>query len=175
MAVTLHGAAGEAPAADNVDALAELLEFLDKGDEIGVATDDRKAVDMRVRKAHLERIDDQIDISTILVASRGDVALHHMNGVIRQCPAMRPGASPVPVGALGDHLSPLLQGVEDHRKIEGRVESRLHTDFDIVEIDKDRELITLLHAYDLNKPSPEQPLPQFRPLDRACGPLSRGW
>ena len=96
-------------------------------------------------------IDDQIDISAVLVASRGDVALHHMDRVIRQSPAMRPGASPVPVGALGNHLTPLLEGVEDHRKIEGRVESRLHTDFDIVEIDKDRELITLLHAYDLNK------------------------
>jgi hypothetical protein len=57
-----------------------------------------------------------------------------MNSVIGERTAMGTGASPIPIGALGDDLAPLLEGIQYHRKIEGRVESRLHTDFDIVEI-----------------------------------------
>ena len=135
MAVALQHAAREGAAADDEHALAELLELLDQGDEVGVAADDREPGDVRPGERHLEGVDDQVDVGAVLVAARGYVALHHVDRVIRQGPAVHAGARPVPVGALGNHLTPLLERLQDEGEIEFRAGRRLDADLDVVEVD----------------------------------------
>ena len=83
---------------------------------------------------------DRGSVGAVLVAARGHVALHHVDRVIRQGPAVHAGARPVPVGALGNHLTPLLERLQDEGEIEFRAGRRLDADLDVVEVDEYREL-----------------------------------
>jgi hypothetical protein len=53
-------------------------------------------------------------------------------------------ARPVGIGDLGDHLTPLLQGVEDSADVEILSERRFDADFDVVEVDEDGDVETVL-------------------------------
>jgi hypothetical protein len=37
-----------------------------------------------MRKRHLERVEREIDVRAVLVAARRQVALHHLDGVLRE-------------------------------------------------------------------------------------------
>ena len=142
--VLLHHLARELPSADDEHLLVVLLQLLDERDEIAVAADDDERVDVIVRKRHLERIEREVDVGAVLVASRRQVPLHHADGVLRHQPAVVAGPLPVAVGDLGDDFAALLDAVQNRRDVELRMQRGLHTDFDVVEIDEDRNFQSLI-------------------------------
>ena len=79
--VLLQDRAGEGAPADDEDALVVLFELIHQGNEIAVAADDGKGVDVVVSERHFESVQRQIDIGAVLVAARRRIALHHLYGV----------------------------------------------------------------------------------------------
>ena len=144
VAVLLHHQARELPPADDEHFLVVLLQLLDERDEIAVAADDDERVDVVVRKRHLERVEREIDVGAVLVPARREVPLHHADGVLRHHPAVIAGPLPVAVGDLGHDFAPFLDAVQNRRDVELRMQRGLHTDFDVVEIDEDRNLQSLI-------------------------------
>ena len=142
--VLLHHLARELPPADDEHLLVVLLQLLDERDEIAVAADDDERVDVIVRKRHLERVQREIDVGAVLVAARRQVPLHHAYGVLRHQPAVIAGPLPVAVGHLGDDFAALLDAVQNRRNVELRMQRGLHADFDVVEIDEDRNFQSLV-------------------------------
>ena len=58
--------------------------------------------------------------------------------------AVLAGARPVGVGDLGDDLAAFLDGVEDDADVELLAEGGLDADFDVVEVDEDGDVQTIL-------------------------------
>ena len=54
------------------------------------------------------------------------------------------GARPVGVGDLGDHLAAFLDAVEDDADVEVLAEGGLDADLDVVEVDEDGNVETIL-------------------------------
>ncbi len=140
MAVLLQNGAGESPSADHENDLVILLELIDQRDEIAIAADDGEGVDVIVRERHLQRIERQIDVGAILIAPRRRVALHHLDSVLGQLPGGTLLPSPVGVGDLGDDLSALFQSVQNGGHVKFSLQCGLHANFDVIEIDKHRDL-----------------------------------
>ena len=136
VAVLLHGRAGELPPTNDDDLAAVLLQLLDERNEIAVAADDDEGVDVIVGESHLQRVERHRDVGAVLVAARGEVALNHPDGMLREDAAVVAGALPVAVGDLGDDLAPLLDGFEDETDIELTADRALDSDLDVVEIDE---------------------------------------
>ena len=118
VAVALHDAARELPAADDEDLLVVLLQLLDEADEVAVAADDHEGVDVGMGERHLERVEREVDVRAVLVAARREVALHHLDGVLGQRAAVAAGALPVAVGGLGHDVAALLEGFEHEPGVE---------------------------------------------------------
>ncbi|OLB61757.1 MAG: hypothetical protein AUI11_08285 [Acidobacteria bacterium 13_2_20CM_2_66_4] len=59
-------------------------------------------------------------------------------------PAVLAGARPVGVGDLGDDLAAFLDGVENGADVELVAERRLDADLDVVEVDENRNVQTIL-------------------------------
>ena len=116
--------------------LSVLLQLLDERDEVAVAADDHVGVDVRVRERHLERVEREVDVGAVLVAPRRQVALDHLDRVLRQHPRVVAGAFPVRVGGLRDDLAALLERLEDGTDVELPAEGVLDADFDVVEVDE---------------------------------------
>ena len=144
VAVLLHHLAGEVPAADDEHLPVVLLQLLDQRDEVAVAADDDEGVDVIVRERHLERVEREVDVGAVLVAAGREVALHHADGVLRHQPAVVAGPLPVAVRDLGDDFAAFLDAFENRRDVELRMQRGLHADFDVVEIDEDRNLQSLI-------------------------------
>ena len=144
MAVALQDHARERAAADHEDFLVVLLEFLDEREEIAVAAHDDVGVDVLVRERHLERVEREVDVGAVLVAARRHVALDEADGVLRERAAVLAGARPVGVRDFGDDLAAFLDGVEHGADVELLTEGGLHADFDVVEVDEDRDVETIL-------------------------------
>ena len=72
------------------------------------------------------------------------VALDEADGVLRQRAAVLAGAGPVGVGDLGDDLAALLDRVEDDADVELLAEGGLDADFDVVEVDENGDVETIL-------------------------------
>ena len=136
VAVALQNPARELPAADDEHFLVVLLQLLDQADEVAVAADDDEGVDVRMRERHLERVEREIDVGAVLVAAGRQVALHHLDGVLRQRAAVAAGALPVAVGGLGDDLAALLERLEHEAGVERRAQGVLDANLDVVEVDK---------------------------------------
>ena len=120
--------------------LSVLFQLLDQRDEVAVAADDDVGVDVAVGEGHLERVEREVDVGAVLVAARGEVALHQLRGVLRQGSAVVAGARPVAVGDLGHHIPALLERLEHDADIELHAERALDPDFDVVEVDEYRNL-----------------------------------
>ena len=143
-AVLLHHLAGKRAAAHDKYFTVVLLELLDQRDEVAVATDDHKGVDVRVRKRHLERIERKIDVGAVLVAARGHHALHQTHGVVGHGAAVVAGALPVAVRDLGNHLTAFFDGFEHRAYVELKAESGFDADLDIVKVDENGNLEFLI-------------------------------
>src|SRR5581483_2738541 len=64
--------------------------------------------------------------------------------VLRERPTVLAGARPIGVGHLGDHLAALLNGVENGADVELQAERRLDADLDVVKVDEDRDVQTIV-------------------------------
>src|SRR5690606_17021104 len=136
VAVALHDHAGELPSAHDEDLLVVLLELLHQADEVAVAADDHEGIDVGMREGHFERVEGQIDVRAILVAAWRQVALHHLDGVLREAAAVAAGALPVAVCGLRDHVAAFLEGFEDEAHVERGAQGVLDANLDVVEIDE---------------------------------------
>ena len=139
MTVLLKDRARERPAADNKNFLVVLFQFLDECDEVAVAANDDKGMDMIPRERHFQRIEGKIDVSAILVAAWRQVALDHLNGVLRHAAAVLARAFPVAIRDLGDDLAFLFDGFQNGTDIKVPTESAFDSDLDVVEIDEYRD------------------------------------
>ena len=140
VAVLLQDLAGEGAAADHEHLAVVLLQLLDQRHEVAVAADDDEGVDVAVGERHLQRVEGEVDVGAVLVAAGREVALHHVDRVLRQRAAVVAGARPVAVGDLGDDVAAFLDGFEHGSGVEVGAEGGLHADFDVVEVDEDRNL-----------------------------------
>jgi hypothetical protein len=151
--VALHHDARERTAADDEDLLVVLFEFFDERNEVAVAAHDDVGVDVRVRERHLERIEREVDIRAVLVASRRQVALDQFRGVLRERAAVISCARPVTVRGFGNDLASFLERLEHDTDIELAVERALDSDLDIVEVDEDCDFQTCVCQTLLTIPS----------------------
>ena len=149
--------------------LVVLLQLVDERDEVAVAADDGEGVDVIVGERHFERVEREVDVRAVLVAAGRGVALHHLDGVFGKLAGEVFHPSPVRVSDLGDDFAALLQRFEHDRDVKFALQSRLHSDFDIVEVDENRYLVLLFHvqffaiAHRLHAP-----LPVRAPGTRSC-------
>ena len=93
---------------------------------------------------HFEGVEREVDVGAVLVAAGRHHALHQANGVLRHGAAVIAGALPVAVGDLGDHFTAFLDGLEHGADIELQAERGLHPDLDVIEIDENRDLESLI-------------------------------
>ena len=121
-----------------------LFQLFDQRQKIAVAADDHVRVDVLMGEHHFERIEREVDVGAVLVAAGGEVSLHEPDGVLRQMPAVFAGAGPVRVGDLGDHLAAFLDAVENDPDVEMFVEGALDADFDVVKVDENGDVQTIL-------------------------------
>ena len=70
MAVLLKDGAREGLSAHDKDCFAVLFELVDQRDEIAVPAHHGKGVDVGVCKGHLQGIQGQVDVRSVLIASR---------------------------------------------------------------------------------------------------------
>ena len=103
---------------------------------------------MRVGERHLERVEREVDVGAVLVAARREIALHQPDGVLCEVAAVFAGAGPVGVRNLRHDLAALLERFEDDADVEMFAEGGLHADFDVVEVDEDRNVGTFLMRQD---------------------------
>ena len=99
---------------------------------------------MRVRERHLERVERHVDVGAVLVAAGRQVALDEANRVLRERAAVLAGTRPVGVRDLADDLAALLDRVEDGADVEVLAERALDADFDVVEVDENGDVQTIL-------------------------------
>src|SRR5262245_62468273 len=88
----------------------------------------------------LQRVECEIDVGAVFVTAGRQVALNHLDRVLGHTSAVFAGAFPVAIGDFGDNLTLFFNGLENSSDIEMPVKCALDTDFDIVEVDKYRDL-----------------------------------
>ena len=140
MAVALHHQAGEGAAADDENLLVVLLQLFDEADEVAVAADDHVGVDVTVGERHLEGVEREVDVGAVLVAAWREVALDQLRRVLCQRPAVVAGACPIAVGDLRDDVAAFLERFEYDPDIELHAQRALDPDFNVVEVDENRNL-----------------------------------
>src|ERR1051326_3636298 len=93
---------------------------------------------------HFQSIEGEIDIGAVLISSRCEVTLNHLNGVLRHAAAVLPSALPVTISDFGDDFAPLLDGLQNSTDIKMPVQRAFDPDFDVVEVYKYSNLKTIL-------------------------------
>ena len=136
MTISLQNRAGEGLAADDIYPLVVLLQLVDQRHEVAVAADDGESIDMVAREGHLQGVECEVDVSAVLVPARSGVALYHLDTVLGQGASLRWLAAPVAVSHLGGDFTPLLDAFQNALHVERPVQSRLHADFNVVEVDE---------------------------------------
>ena len=139
-AVLLQDHAREGAAADHEHLAVVELELLDQRHEVAVAADDHEGVDVAVGEGHLQRVEREVDVGAVLVATGRQVALDHLDGVLSERAAVVTGAGPIPVRHLGDHLAAFFHRFEHGADVEMATEGGLDADLDIVEVDEEGDL-----------------------------------
>ena len=145
--VLLQNGAREGLAAHHENRLIVLLQLVDQRHEIAVAADDGERVDVIVRERHLQRVERQIDIGAVLIAAWRGSRCTICTAYSESCAGGVLHPAPVRVGNLGDDFAPFLQGFENDAHVEFPLQRRFDADFDIVEVDEDRNLQMLFHFY----------------------------
>jgi len=138
--VALQDSAGELAAAYHEHALIVLLKLLDQGDEVAIAAHNCERADVIAGKGHLQGVESQVDVRSVLVAARGDVALHHLHRMLRQLAAEITGARPVSVCRLAHNFATFLQCFEHDGDIEFLSQGVFDPNLNIVKVDKNGEL-----------------------------------
>jgi hypothetical protein len=139
MAVLLQYRAGKGTATHNQYFFVVLFEFFYKGHEVAVAAHNNEGIDVIPRERHFQSIQSEVDVGSIFVAAWREVALDHLDGMLRHAAAVIAGALPVPISDLGDDFAAFLDCLQDRSDIEMAIQSTFDTDFDVVEINKNSD------------------------------------
>ena len=91
---------------------------------------------MVARKSHLQGVEREIDVGTVLVAARRHVALYHLDRMLSHLAAVLARPRPVSICHLGHHFTAFLQRLEHHGDVKLLPQSVLNPDLDIVEVDE---------------------------------------
>src|SRR5262245_18794555 len=142
--VLLHHLARELPPPDDKHFFVVLLQLFDERDEIAIATDDDKRVDVIVRERHLERIERKIDVGAVLVAAGRKIPLHHPDGMLRHQPPVVACPLPVTIRHFRDNLAAFFDALQNRCDVELCMQSCLDTNLDVVEIDEYGNLQSLI-------------------------------
>ena len=135
--------AGKGPAADDKYLLVVLFELLHQRDKIAVAPHNDEGVDVIPCKRHLQSIEGEVDVRTILVAARRQISLDHLYRVLGQHAAVIVGSLPVSVGDLCDDLAALLDRFKDSVNIKPSGQSGSYAYLDVVKVDENRNFESL--------------------------------
>lgn len=119
--------------------LAVLPEFLDQGEEVGVARDDGKRVDVGVRDRGLHGIDGELDVGPVLAFGVEARFLDEFDTIAEQALAVVPVLDPVRVGFSHTDDPELGERVDDRFDLEFRLVLLLQADLDVLEIDVERD------------------------------------
>src|SRR6185295_2383118 len=92
----------------------------------------------------LEGVEGEVDVRAVLVAARRHVPLDEADRMLGQRAAVLARAGPVGVGDLGDDFATLLDRVQDDTDVELLAEGGLDADLDIVEVDENGDVQTVL-------------------------------
>jgi len=97
-----------------------------------------------VGERHLQGVERQVDVGAVLVAARGEVPLDQADRVLGEMAAVLAGPRPVGIGDLGDDFATLFQRFENDADVEVLAKGGADTDFDVVEVDEDRDVDSFL-------------------------------
>src|SRR5438552_18563111 len=136
MTVLLKNDAGKTAPADNEDFLVVLFELFDQRDEIAVAANNNKGIDVVSRERHLQRVQRQVNVGPVLVAAGRQVSLHHLDRVLGHAATVFARALPVTVGNLSNDFAAFLNGLENCADIEVTTQRGPHSKLDIVKVDE---------------------------------------
>src|SRR5262249_13193801 len=136
MTVLLENGARKIAPANYQDFLVVLLEFFNERDEIAIPSDDHESIDVIPRKCHLERVQSEIDVGAVLIASRRQIALYHLNRVLSHASAVFAGAFPIPIRDFCNDLAAFLDGFKDGPDIKMAIQGAFDPDLDVVKVDK---------------------------------------
>src|SRR5262245_48512339 len=134
MAVFLQDRARKIASPNDQDFLVVLFKLFDQRDEVAIATNDYESVDVISRERHFQRVQSQIDVRTILVATRREIALNHLNRVLRHASAVLAGALPVAVRDFRDNFPSFLYRLQNRANIEMTVKGALNSYFNVVKV-----------------------------------------
>jgi len=136
MTVLLKNCARKTAAAHNENFLVVLFEFFDERDEVAIAADYYKCVDMIPREGHLECVQRKIDVGSVLVTTGREIPLHHLNCVLRHAAAMVAGPFPISIGDFRDNFAAFLYGLQNGANIKMAIQRAFDSDLDVVEVDE---------------------------------------
>ena len=129
----------ECLATEDDHVLAVLPEFLDQREEVGVARDDGKRIDIGVRDGGLDGIDGELDVGPVLAFGVEARFLDEFDTVIQEALAVVLVHDPVGVGfSHADHAE-LGESVDDRFDLESCLVLLLQPDLDVLEIDVERD------------------------------------
>jgi hypothetical protein len=99
-----------------------------------------------VRERHFQRVQGEVDIRAVLIAARGWQPLHHLHSILRHLANRAFLARPVGVGELGDDVATFFKGIEAKGNSKLAAERALHTDLDVVVVNKYSYILSFLHV-----------------------------
>ncbi len=145
MTVFFKNGTCESSSPNDEDLLVILIEFFDQRDEVAVPTHNDKGIDMVSRERHFERVECEVDVRAILIATRRQVPLNHLDGVLGHTSAVLARALPIAVGDFCDDFAPLLDSLENSTDIEVPVQCAFDPNFDVVKVHKYRNFKTIFY------------------------------
>ena len=118
MTILLQDRACERLPAYHENRLAIFLQLIDKRNKIAISADDGERIHVIVGEGHLQRVESEIDVRSILISAGRRQPLYHLNGVFRHLPGCAFLAAPVCVSELGYDIAALLECVKRERYVE---------------------------------------------------------
>ncbi len=147
VAILLENRRGKRLAADHEHRLAVFLELVHQRDEVAIAADDGEGVHMRVREGHLQSVEREVNVGSVLIAARRGNSLDHLHGVFGHLPGSAILAPPVGISEFGDDVAALLERIQRERDVKFPPQRGFQSNLDVVVIDKHRDIQFFLHSY----------------------------
>src|SRR5262249_37715269 len=110
---------------------------------VAIAADDNERIDVISRERHFQGVQRQVDVCAVLVAARSQIALDHLDSMLRHAAAVVSSAFPVAVCDFCNDFGALLDRFKNRSDIKVPVQRALDADFDVVEVDEYRDFQTI--------------------------------
>jgi hypothetical protein len=122
--------------ADNQHLFVVLFQLFDQRHEVAVTSDDDEGVDVISGERHLKGVKGEIDIGAVFVSAGREVALHHLDRMLRHTSAVLGGPLPVTIGDFRYNFAAFFDCFQNCSDIKVAIQGALDTDLDVIEIDK---------------------------------------